>query len=163
MRSVLICRAVTVALAFAVPFLSAGSEKNCAVTKQPNRLFFPPAGYDQYQITGAFWYGNDSLWTIIHPHRWRAGGNDGAKLPFWRRGFDWKSVDKLRLAVVARRVDAFAPLVWADGISSTSIDGSNAPGRMAMLTGIDIPIAGCWEISAHYLDQTLAYTIWVEP
>jgi hypothetical protein len=159
MRSFLICSAVSLALFLPGPGRSAGSKNTCAVTKQPSPPFVPPAGYPQYQTPQGFWYGSDSLWTMVSPHPWRAGGNNGAKLTYYRRGFDSKSIDALRLTVVGRRVDGLAPLVWSDGASSSSIGGSNAPGNMAMVTGIDIPTAGCWEISAHYVDQTLIYTI----
>jgi hypothetical protein len=37
---------------------------------------------------------------------------------------------------------------------------------MFMVTGIDIPTPGCWEIAAHYIadppgGHTLTYTVWV--
>ena len=164
MRSFLLRTAVSLALllALVVPGLLAGIDNSCPVTKQPSPPFVPPAGYPQYQTPQGFWYGSDSLWTMVSPHPWRAGGNNGAKLTYYRRGFDWKSIDNLRLTVIGRRVDAFAPLVWSDGASSVSVGRSNAPGGMAMMTGIDIPTTGCWEISAHYVNQTLTYTIRVE-
>ena len=38
---------------------------------------------------------------------------------------------------------------------------------MFMVTGIDIPSSGCWEIAARYIAepdiQTLSYTVWVDP
>ena len=71
------------------------------------------------------------------------------------------------LTVVARRLDSNAPLVWNAGYANNaSIEGEGAEG-MFMVTGVDIPSSGCWEIAAHYLGpdniQTLTYTVWVEP
>jgi hypothetical protein len=72
-----------------------------------------------------------------------------------------------RLTVVARRLDGNAPLVWNGWANNASIEGEGAAG-MFMVTGVDISSSGCWEIAAHYLtsaqsDQTLTYTVWVEP
>jgi hypothetical protein len=73
---------------------------------------------------------------------------------------------------VARRLDGKAPLVWS-GLATSGFDDRNIPGLagMFMVTGIDIPSSGCWEIAAQYVDDTrevhtlayLAYTVWVEP
>jgi hypothetical protein len=30
-----------------------------------------------------------------------------------------------------------------------------------MLTGIEPPAAGCWEITGHYGDRSLAFVVWV--
>ena len=72
-----------------------------------------------------------------------------------------------RLTIVARRLDGNAPLVWNGYANNASIEGEGAAG-MFMVTGVDIPSSGCWEIAAHYLAspdniQTLPYTVWVEP
>jgi hypothetical protein len=31
-----------------------------------------------------------------------------------------------------------------------------------MLTGIDVPSAGCWEITGHYRDQAITFVVWVD-
>jgi hypothetical protein len=72
-----------------------------------------------------------------------------------------------RLTVVARRLDSNAPLVWNALANHAFIEGEGAAG-MFMVTGVDIPSSGCWEIAAQYLGpdnpiQTLTYTVWVEP
>jgi len=72
-----------------------------------------------------------------------------------------------RLTVVARQLDGNAPLVWNGWANNAYIDGRGMAG-MFMVTGVDIPASGCWEIAAHYVAsrnniQTLTYTVWVEP
>jgi hypothetical protein len=77
------------------------------------------------------------------------------------------------LSLVARRLDAPAPLVWSAWANSggpSYRDDVIIPGtdNGFMVTGIDIPTSGCWEISAHYFPErgrvrTLSYTVWVEP
>jgi hypothetical protein len=160
-----------VLLTFSIGIALTGTDtKNtCPVTKPPNPLFVPPAGYANNNWQGGdFLYGSSALWTIIHPHTWRANGNDGYKLAYWRLGFVWTKESRPELTVVARRLDGTDPLVWAPRASGIKANGVETPDGMAMMTGIDIPAPGCWEIAAHYIypnrskAQDLRYTIWAE-
>jgi hypothetical protein len=75
---------------------------------------------------------------------------------------------------VARRLDALEPLVWAERVNGAWQSSGARPddiaarsGIGAMITGLPIPTAGCWEISAHYTPtqgkvQTLTYTVRVD-
>ena len=83
-----------------------------------------------------------------------------------RQGYDAMKETEPRLTVVARRLDRPEPLVW-NGSANYGGEGEELAG-MFMVTGMDIPSAGCWEIAAHYVQsfdniQTLTYTVWVEP
>jgi ribosomal protein L32E len=80
------------------------------------------------------------------------------KLVYWRKGFDWRE-PQLELVVVARRLDSEAPLVAAGHASAVFITG-NTP---AVMTAINIPVVGCWEIAASYKGNTLSYVVSVEP
>ena len=56
---------------------------------------------------------------------------------------------------------------WS-GLAGSGYDEGKGLEGMFMVTGIDIPSSGCWEIAAHYVDNpgnigTLTYTVWVEP
>ena len=82
---------------------------------------------------------------------------------FRRQGYDSMKEMEPLLTVVARRLDRPEPLVW-NGSANYGGEGLNG----FMVTGIDIPSTGCWEIAAHYVQsfdniQTLTYTVWVEP
>jgi hypothetical protein len=148
--------------------IASRNDSGCAITKRPNPPFVPPAGYGKNPNTSTdFLYGTELLWTVVHQYTWHAGGNDGYKLPYFRRGYDMRTSDNLRLAVVARRLDALVPLVWAPFSATSGSVDPRAPRimsieSMAMLSAIDIPTAGCWEISAHYADQSLTYTVRVD-
>jgi hypothetical protein len=39
------------------------------------------------------------------------------------------------------------------------------PGMMppGMMTGLDVPTAGCWELTAHYRGHTVNFVVSVEP
>jgi hypothetical protein len=142
--------------------LDAGRQ-NCPITQPPDRPFVPPAPYPSAG-SGEFLYGTPALWAVVE-RKWQLHSFAGQKLPYFRRGY-YESKELPRLTVVARRLDGKAPLVW-NGLASGGVDSSGA----FMVTGIDIPSAGCWEIGTQYVDtshdlhtvQTLSYTVWVEP
>jgi hypothetical protein len=157
------CLTFLATLASVRGLVATNAADTCTVTTAPEPAFIPPVGYAPAASEDAFWYGSNSLWTIIVPHKWRAGGNDGAKLVYWREGYNWREDHgSPYLFVVAHRIDTNAPLVWSDGASGVRLSNDDTPGGMSMMTGIDIPTPGCWEISAHYQTQTLTYTVLVE-
>ena len=144
------------------PVLAAG-RRSCPVTRPPVHPFVPPAGYSALVGEDEFLYGSSALWTVIYPN-WHVHG--GSKLPFMRQGYDSMKEKEPRLTIVARRLDRPEPLVW-NGSANYGGQGEELA-VMFMVTGIDIPSAGCWEIAAHYVQsfdniQTLTYTVWVEP
>ena len=135
----------------------------CPITKAPDPPFVPPQPYSPAVGSNEFLYGSAALWIVVHPG-WRV--HSGGKLPFFRQGYDWKKGGRPRLTVVARRLDGKGPLVLERLAGSGYDEGKGLEG-MFMVTGIDIPSSGCWEIGAQYVDasrdvHTLAYTVWVE-
>jgi len=145
----------------------AANRQNCPTTRPPDRPFVPPPPYSPTAGSNEFLYGSAALWTIVYPG-WHVH-RDGGKLPFFRQGFvDAK--ERPRLTVVARPLNGEGPLVWSGLATSGFMEGKGLAG-MFMVTGIDIPSSGCWEIGAQYVDTSrdvhtvsyLAYTIWVEP
>lgn len=113
-------------------------------------------------------FGSAALWTLVYPG-WHV--HSGGKLPFFREGYDRMNGGRPRLTFAARRLDGEEALVWSDLAGGGFTEGKGLAG-MFMVTGIDIPSSGCWEINAHYGSpdgekpgnvQTLTYTVWVEP
>jgi len=164
------------ALAAAIPSaIAAGTEADCPVTKAPAQPFVPPPGYHSAWSTSgwAFALGTPGLWANVTTH-WILNETTN-KLPFFSEDFIYgKGEVNPRLAVVARRVDTPAPLVW-----STWVNGGGPsfrpPDRTPlnpndhgfMVTSLPIPTAGCWEITAHYTPvqdkiYTLTFTVWAE-
>jgi len=142
----------------------AADQQNCRVTRPSDHPFVPPAPYSPSVGSREFLYGSPALWTVIYPD-WHI--HSGGKLPFFRVGYDWMKEMNPRLTVVARRLDGEAPLVRNGWTNNASIEGRGMAG-MFMVTGIDIPTSGCWEIAARCVKgrgniQTLTYTVWVEP
>jgi hypothetical protein len=84
-----------------------------------------------------------------------------AKLVYWRTGFDWRTESLPDLKIIAKRLDRPAPFIEAQVahavLLSADLDNQR-PADMAMMTGIEIPEPGCWQIVATYKSiYTLSY------
>ena len=146
---------------------AAADRQSCAATRPSDPPFVPPQPYSPTVGSDEFLYGSAALWTVVYPG-WHVH-RDGGKLPFFSEGFVYGK-ERPRLTVVARRRDGKGPLVWS-GLAGMGFEEGKGLGGMFMVTGIDMPSSGCWEIGAQYVDTShgvhtvahLAYTVWVEP
>lgn len=169
------CLVSAVLAALLPPPSAAGSEAACAITRAPDRPFIPPSGYRPYTASdGRFFLGTPGLWTLVTP-RWTLHGT-GRKLPFFSQDFTYgKSEADPRLAIVARRLDSPEAIVWSKWANGAGPPYSSSPGSEHhpddhgfMVTALEIPTPGCWEITARYTPtrdkiHTLTYTVWVQP
>ena len=130
----------------------------CPVTKPPAQPFVPPQPYWRDHHPDQFWYGTESLWTLLGiPSTWHIKDSDSAKLTYWHRGFDWRK-DKPELTVVAKRLDREA-LIVATGPANAVFVTTD---KSAMMTGLDIPSTGCWKITAKYRGDSLSFVVSVQ-
>ena len=158
--------AVIVALLF-----PAFGSAQCLTTLPPNPPFVPPIAYPSGALSsGMFWYGTDTLWTALSfDGKWTIQNNPLApkgyetKLFFWRRGFDWRKELKPKLIVTGKRLDGDAPSIAVADASAVFVLGRPDTMPPGMMTLIEIPTAGCWEITAHYAGHTLTFIVSVEP
>jgi hypothetical protein len=140
----------------------------CPVTSPPAQPLVPPPPYWTDHGPDRFWYGTESLWTLLDvPGTWHVHGNvlEGqggfrTKLVYWRRGFDWQRESEPELIVTARRLDREALSVAAEHAYAVFVTG---PQPAAMMTAIDIPTTGCWNLTAQYRDQKLSFVVSVQP
>jgi hypothetical protein len=138
----------------------------CLTTLPQSPAFVPPLPYQQKSHPGRFWFGTDSLWTNLaidgtwNMHDVPKGKGYSEKLIYWRRGFDWRMDTQLELVVTAKRLDSESPLVAAGHASPVFVTGKKPP---AIMTMINIPTAGSWEVSAQYGNETLSFVILVKP
>lgn len=117
-----------------------------------------------------FWYGTTALWTALNiDGKWITRNNVispafRTKLVFWRRGFDWHTEPRPKLIITGKRLDGDAPSVAVAHANAVFVT-AKPPGTMppGMMTLIDIPTAGCWELTAHYGGHTLTFIVSVEP
>jgi hypothetical protein len=139
---------------------------SCPITKPPSEPFVPPAPYPTKVPSDSFWIGSEKLWTsrsktgLWHGYWTTDGDLEKHKIYFdkvfwWRKGYDWRTENPPQLKVSGRRLDAPAAPFYVDHANPANI---KIP---AMLTGIDIPTVGCWEITGDYKGDKLAFVVWV--
>src|SRR5581483_7768107 len=149
-------------VAFALPMFPA---ENCPVTKAPAPPFVPPAPYSASPLSGGFLLGSASLWTFVNtydfsPDRSRPQGSPYAfKLAYWHPCLNWQDTAEANdLTVVARRLDApSVPIVFTHRASMVGHLSAEAPNEVAMMTGLDLPSGGCWEIAGDFKGEHLNY------
>jgi hypothetical protein len=156
----LLCLALT--LAALRPRLEAAFDENtCPVTTPPNPPFVPPAPYrPNPPAPGSFWYGSNSLWTLLFTKDLSPALRKGypGKFFLWEQGYDVRREPKPDIIVVLHRLDADVPMV-------TSRGGTNAffNETWQMLTGAAVPTEGCWEITSYHNGHTLTFVVSVQP
>ncbi|HEV2381870.1 MAG TPA: hypothetical protein VG206_19035 [Terriglobia bacterium] len=64
-----------------------------------------------------------------------------------------------RLFVNAVRVDRYAPVVSGLYPATNALIGDFG----SMLSGIDLPTPGCWEITGRYGSDSLSFVVFVKP
>lgn len=135
----------------------------CPVTKPGEPLFVPPAPYPPVAPYGGFWYGSDSLWTMMYADgQWSGLPNDGAgftnKVFWWHPGFDGTKENSPVFKLTAEQLDGDG--FWA------STQATNAYhkdfGGWTILTGVEIPSTGCWAITGEYKGESLTFVVQIE-
>lgn len=142
-----------------------------------------PATTDRDPLYGTSirgWYGTEALAVqLSSPARWsttRPGFLIGEKL-FWRSaGFRPGTESELEITVrsldgapvtgsISAATNAYIPAEQLGrpptetGSHALQREMLSSPDRWRMVTGVDFPTAGCWEISATYLGQTLTFVV----
>jgi len=80
------------------------------------------------------------------------------KMFFWSSNWaGMREEQEPGLTVVATRLDG-PGTVTADHATNASADSL---GGQAMLTGIEFPTPGCWQLTAQYGDAVLSYIVWI--
>ena len=137
----------------------------CPITQPPSIEFVPPAPYPTKISPDGFWLGSEKLWTSLRKDGlWRGYWvtEDGVerkiyrdKVFWWRKGYDWRTENPPQLKVSGRRLDA--PAAPFNVEQATNAFMRNP----AMLTGVDIPSVGCWEVTGDYKGDKLIFVVWV--
>ena len=136
--------------------------QSCPVTRPPAHPFVPPPPYSSKISPDGFWFGTNKLWTFLPgdgtwsglPHYTPTDPTFRQKLFFWRQGYDWRKDPQPISVVTGRRLDSPASPLLSDDHANNGAGG--------IVTGINLPTLGCWEIKAHYIDGDLTFVIWVK-
>lgn len=148
------------------PLLPNGVPKSCPVTKPALPPFVPPPGYPAEPGPDYFWFGTLKLWTNLPADgAWRGLGHYTPddptfrqKLFFWRQGYKVTSESRPALKVTGRRMDGPAPALQRD-----RPNGSWQDNRYPFIvTGVNFPTLGCWEVTAAYREDKLTFIVWLE-
>ena len=140
----------------------------CPITQPPSEPFVPPAPYPtKHSEATSFWLGSEKLWTLrpidglwyglrtVEPDSGHEIYRD--KVFWWRKGYDWRTENPPQLKVTGKRLDAPAPALYPERANPAFI---KIP---AIVTGINIPTVGCWEMTGDYKGDKLTFVVWVEP
>lgn len=117
------------------------------------------------QFEGGVWYGTEKLWTVLPPDGIWHGSSPAEphdfvyanKLPWGRTDPPFRRKDD-PLTVTGKRLDGPAPRFTE--IFESSGFGPDYSGQ-GIMGGIEIPASGCWQITGHYKDAELTFTVWV--
>jgi hypothetical protein len=118
----------------------------------------PPAPTSRSTWAREFWYGTPALWTSLRlDGTWNGlPYHDGAytqKVFWWSHGYDWQSP----LTLTGRRIDGSAPPLGASRATNAFADDIGS----SILVGVEIPAAGCWEITGDLKGVSLSFVVWV--
>jgi hypothetical protein len=137
-------------------------DTGCAVTR-PDPAFVAPSPYPATPppLYESEWFGSEKLWTMINRDGevWRFPQGPDA---LWVKRFWWsvewrgmRDEPEPAITVVGTRLDG--PGTFTSGPATNA----SADFGEAMLAGVEIPTAGCWQITASYGDAVLSFVVWV--
>jgi len=130
-----------------------------------NRFVAPPPYPPSAPYADSFWHGTESLWTMLPLNgQWKSlpRGDSGyrQKLFVWRPGYDGRTEQWPRLTVTGRRLDGSSvPVVTEEATNAHHRDF----GGWAMLSAVEVPVHGCWELTANYGGSSLTFVVSVVP
>lgn len=136
--------------------LPTGAPFVCPVTKPPETAFVPPDPWPAVPPdAGRFWFGDRDLWTALPVDGQWAQLAHGEKFWWWSAEFDVSVDDTPDLRITARRLDGDAPPFESFPATNGYHDSIN----WAMLSGVTLPTAGCWEITGDYQGEQLTLVV----
>jgi hypothetical protein len=141
------------------PVADEAAKAYCPVTLPTDPLFTAPSPYPPHApYADRFWYGTESLWTMLPTDgTWQHRGIK--KIWWWREGYNGQEEQQPLLSMTAVRLDS--PAAPAIEIDPPATNGYHADFHWAMLSGLNLPSGGCWQITGHYHDHELSFVVWV--
>ena len=151
-----------------LPTASVGSDEACPLTIPPQPGLIPPEPYppEAPALYQAVWYGTSALWTMLDPDGevWAglpvANGVLGQKWIWWSDASTRTAEPTSSITVTGRQLDGSASLEAMAG--GPGNNGFREDIGSFMMVGIEIPAAGCWELTARSGDAELSYVVLVE-
>jgi hypothetical protein len=138
---------------------------SCPVTAAEDVSFKAPEPFSPTAPwEGIFWYGSEGLWTALDINGVWAKlpkTSDGytQKIMWWSDSYVLKDELEPALVVTGKRLDTKAEPLRFYGATNAMADDIGE----AMLTGVEFPKLGCWEVSAEYKMSELTFVVWIAP
>ena len=138
---------------------------DCPVTTMGELSFKAPAPYSpSAPWEGIFWFGSEGLWTGLYNNGvwWGLPLNpDGytQKIMWWSTSYSLPDEPQPALVVSGRRLDGESPALRFYGATNAMADDIGE----AMLTGVEFPTLGCWEVRGEYKKTSLTFVVWIAP
>lgn len=145
----------------ALPSLQFQRTISCEATVAPNQPFRAPAPYPSSPPASNFWHGHERLWTMLGGDgRWaglpRNENGFRQKVFWWSPGFDGRIESQPDLMVIGRRLDGPESFIRpSPATNAHHVDF----GGWTILTGIDVPTTGCWELTGMYRGQSVTFVV----
>ena len=141
--------------------------EDCSVTTATKNVAFTapdPYSPDAPWDDGFFWFGTKGLWTALHMDGVWKGLPDNPhgytqKIMWWSKLFVLEDEPEPALVVTGRRLDAEVPPLQFYGATNAMAGDI----KTAMLTGVDFPTLGCWEVTGEYKKSQLTFVVWIAP
>ena len=131
----------------------------CPVTQAPVPEFQPPPDEAPKPSEAArkesekhmFWYGTPQLWTRLHRDG-TFGRRD--KLFWWSAGYRASVEQRPNLVVTMNRINSAVSTVLPDPATNAGFDGASS-----ILTMLEFPESGCWQVTGTYRGNRLAFVV----
>jgi hypothetical protein len=145
----------------AVPVATAATP-SCPVTQAPTPAFVPPLDEAPQPRDAAaakaweerwFWYGSPQLWTQV-PRSGHVSRRD--KIFWWSAGYGDRARIEQRpnIIVTINRIGSGVTTAINELPTHAGFDGATS-----LLTMVDFPEAGCWQVNASYRGNQLAFVV----
>jgi hypothetical protein len=140
---------------------------SCGTTPPPRPAFVPPTPYPATPSefgAGHVWYGGNELWTRLDTDgTWEMAQDENGlfdKSFWWRAGYDARREPNPKLILTASQVHGSNLEIPASDVVATHGWTENDSSAEFILTGIRLPVAGCWRITGHYGVNILSFVVW---
>jgi hypothetical protein len=166
----------TLMLSVVIPIAASatnGSEvpASCPVTRPSAPAFIPPGPYPKTAPSSPrwFWHGTPGLWTMLQADGVYTGMTAAStqvpgeistrnKSFWWSPGFNPMWTPEPTLKIERRRLDDEAPVLAQPRVTNAHHESF---GGWTMLTMLEFPTLGCWEVTGSYGGDSVTFVVWV--
>lgn len=154
-------RFASIALLCAMGAGSVLAADTCPVTTPPEPPFMPPAPYRNAPFGRAFLIGTAKLWVMVYAGPWRGlpvwPEGYRQKIAWWSEGYQAKADPTPAISITGRRLDAPSPPMVVTGANGSWTTED------FIMSGVNFPTAGCWEITGRFRGGEAKFVVLVEP